>query len=375
MNVPAQTVGEIGERAIIERIRARVPPPPAWVAIGIGDDAAVLRPERNRAEVITTDALVEGVHFDRAYVPAAAIGHKALAVNLSDLAAMGAEPRSALLSLVLPAALPVADLDAMVDGLLALAARHAVSLVGGNIARSPGPLVLDVTATGVVKPRRVLTRAGARPGDDVYVSGEIGMAAAGFALLSASARKNGLVSARWNEASQLRSALSPEGASTLPDRRIEGLSRGASGEPSACEQRFLMPEPRVRLGQLLGRSGIVSSCIDLSDGLADAVRQVADASGVGAIVEAAAIPVPDAARAALGGGDEGRWLEAALAGGEDYELLFTASPRRRRSLDSVLRHAQGLPCTRIGRITRDRRLVLRRSTGDGPIPGGFVHFR
>ena len=145
----------------------------------MGDDAAVVEPARNRAEVITTDALVEGVHFDRAYVPASAIGHKALAVNLSDLAAMGAEGRAALLSLVLPGAMRVAEFDALLDGWFALAGRYAVTLVGGNISRSPGPLVVDVTAIGTVKPRRVLTRSGARPGDGIYVSGSVGAACAG----------------------------------------------------------------------------------------------------------------------------------------------------------------------------------------------------
>jgi thiamine-monophosphate kinase len=349
MGADLLTVGELGERAIIDRIRAKVPPPPAWVAVGIGDDAAVVRQERNRADVITTDALVEGIHFDRAYVPPAAIGHKALAVNLSDLAAMGAEPRAALLSLVLPAALRVADLDAMIDGLLALAARHGVALVGGNIARSPGPLLLDVTATGAVKPRRVLTRSGAQPGDDIYVSGTVGAAAAGLVLC----RERGLA--------------------PLPAANPDGVDPAEGQE--ACLLRFLRPEPRMRLGSLLGRTGVATSCMDLSDGLADAVRQVAAASHTGAIIEADALPVPDAAREVLARASGGAWLEAAIAGGEDYELLFTASPRRRRKVQSVLQHARGLACTRIGRVTRDERLVLRQAGADGPLPGGFAHFR
>src|SRR5438105_8309497 len=127
------TVSELGERAIIDRIRARIPASPVWVVVGIGDDAAVLEPERNTLEVITTDALVEGVHFDLAFVSPADVGHKALAVNLSDLAAMGAAPRAALLSLMLPPAWPVADVDALLDGMLALAQRSRISLVGGNI--------------------------------------------------------------------------------------------------------------------------------------------------------------------------------------------------------------------------------------------------
>ena len=163
----AQTVADLGERALIERIRARIPAAPPFVIVGIGDDAAVVEPERNALEVMTTDSQVEGVHFDHAFVGAADIGHKALAVNLSDLAAMGAAPRVALLSLVLPPALPVASVDALLDGMPALAARARISIVGGNIARSPGPLIVDVTATGSVHRRGILTRAGARAGDDL----------------------------------------------------------------------------------------------------------------------------------------------------------------------------------------------------------------
>src|SRR5687767_6414398 len=141
------TVADVGERALIERIRLRIPPSPPFVVVGIGDDAAVVEPGRNLLEVLTTDCQVEGVHFDQTFVGADDIGHKALAVNLSDLAAMGAAPRVALLSLVLPPAMPVASVDAIINGLTALAARARISIVGGNIARSPGPLIIDVTAT------------------------------------------------------------------------------------------------------------------------------------------------------------------------------------------------------------------------------------
>ncbi len=134
---------------------------PPWVVVGPGDDAAVIEPERGALDVLTTDAQVEGVHFDRRFVPPDAIGHRALAVNLSDLAAMGAAPRAALLSLVLPDALEVAAVDGLLDGLLALAARHRVALVGGNITRSPGPLVVDVTVigSGAAAPRADARRA------------------------------------------------------------------------------------------------------------------------------------------------------------------------------------------------------------------------
>src|SRR4051812_27299622 len=171
------TVGSLTERDLIARIRGRLPPAPPWLLVGIGDDAAVVEPERNRVEGLTGDALVEGIHFDRAFVPADAIGHRALAVHLSDLAAMGAAPRLALLSMAIPASLPLADFDGIVTGFAALAARHRLHVAGGNLTRSPGPLIIDVTAIGTVKRRQALTRSGARAGDDVYVSGTIGSAA------------------------------------------------------------------------------------------------------------------------------------------------------------------------------------------------------
>jgi thiamine-monophosphate kinase len=330
------SVADVGEHALIARVRDRVPPAPAWVAIGLGDDAAVVEPERNALEVMTTDALVEGVHFDRAFTPPGAIGHRALAVNLSDLAAMGASPRAALLSLVLPPALPLADFDAMVGGFMALAAAHGVALIGGNITRSPGPLIVDVTAVGSARRRRVLSRSGARPGDEVWVSGDIGSAAAGLQSLAAG----------------------PHGG----------------GGMDACEAAFLEPQPRVRLGSLLGRSRAASACVDLSDGLADGLGQLAGASGVGIEVDGAAIPVAGAAR---------QWFEArgqdavtaALTGGDDYELLFTVRPRGRRQIEAVRRQARGLRLTKIGTVRREPGVTIMRGGVSGPAPAGYVHFR
>jgi len=288
----APHVADIGERALIELIRQRLPPAPSWIVTGVGDDAAVVEPARNTLDIFTADALVEGVHFDRRFTPPGAIGHRALAANLSDIASMGAEPRVALLSLALPGALPLQDFAAMVDGLLALAAAHRVHLVGGNITRSPGPLVIDVTVVGAAHRRRVLTRAGARAGDEVWVSGTIGSAAAGLACLE---------------------GVEPE---------------HGHDDMALCAAAYLMPQPRVRLGVLLGRNRAATACIDLSDGLADGLTQLALSSGVGLDIDGSTIPVAAAAR---------RWFEqrgadallAALAGGDDYELLFTVPGRRR----------------------------------------------
>jgi thiamine-monophosphate kinase len=320
------TVGELGEHALIERIRARIPAPPQFVVVGIGDDAAVVEPERNALEVITTDCLVEGVHFDQTFVGAADIGHKALAVNLSDLAAMGAVPRVALLSLILPHQWPVAHVDDLLDAMIALAGRARISIVGGNVARSPGPIIVDVTVTGSVHRRRVLTRAAARAGDELYVTGSLGGSAAGLRSLQ----------------------LSHQPAGTSADNVI---------------MRYLRPEPRVRFGMILGRNRAASACIDLSDGLADGVRQIGDASGLGAVIEADAVPIED-----------GATLRDALGGGEDYELLFAVPPRLRSRLKSVRRLVKDVSVTRIGRLTSDRAMFLSRNGSTEPLPAGFAHF-
>jgi len=305
------------------------------VVTGIGDDAAVIEPDRGALAVVTTDTLVEGVHFDRTHSSPTDIGHKALAVNLSDLAAMGAAPRHVLLALSLPPACLVADVDEMIDALLSLAARHRTTLVGGDVTASTGPLVLGVTAIGSAKRRRVLGRDGARPGDVVYVSGTIGAAAAGLA----SFRK----------------------------------ATDAGPAPAACRQRHRRPEARVVLGVSLGRNRAARACIDLSDGLGDAVHRIATASGVGVRLDAEALPIHPEARAwfEAAGLDP---LAAALAGGEDFELAFTSPPAFRGRLRHVRRQIGELPLTPIGVVTKAREVWLRRDGRDEPLPGGYEHF-
>jgi thiamine-monophosphate kinase len=330
-----------GERELIAQIRARVPAAPSWLTVGIGDDAAVAQPERGALEILTTDALVEDVHFDRRFSTPADIGWKALAVNLSDVAAMGGTPRLALLSLALPAPMGVDEVHALIDAFLALAADARVALAGGNITRSPGPLMVDVTVTGFARPRRVLTRTGGRPGDDLYVTGVVGAAAAGL---------------RWLQAR----AADRHGGAEIP-----GIE--------ACAARHRRPDPRVRAGALLGRNRAASACMDLSDGLADAVQQVAEASGCGAAIDASLVPIPDAAREQFRRGGEDP-VTAALAGGDDYELLFAVPRRARGRLATVIRQARGVPVTRIGVLTREPAIVLLRDGVPEPLPAGFVHF-
>ena len=266
--------------------------------------------------MLTTDAQVEGIHFDRRFVPPDAIGHRALAVSISDLAAMGAAPRAALLSLVLPDQLEVAVVDGIMDGLIALAERHRIAVIGGNITRSTGPLMIDVTAIGSVKPRRMLTRSGARPGDEVFVTGAIGGAAVGLQSLQET-----------------------------------GGQRPSFRQVRRNEEKYLRPEPRVRAGLLLGRNRAATSCIDLSDGLADGLQQIAAASGVGMTVDEAEIPLADGvAEFHRTGRDDP--VCAAMAGGDDYELLFTVRASWRGRLRAVRRQAGDLPITRIGVVTR-----------------------
>ncbi len=182
-HAPSATCGEVGEHALIRWIASAVGAAPSPdVLQGIGDDAAVVRPRRNHVDVLTTDVLVDGVHFTRALSTAHDVGHRALHVNLSDIAAMGAEPRVALLSLGLPVDLEALWVAELVQGLVDAARRARVQVIGGNISRSP-TLFVDVTVSGAVKPRHVLRRSGARAGDELYVSGEVGAAAAGLAWL------------------------------------------------------------------------------------------------------------------------------------------------------------------------------------------------
>jgi thiamine-monophosphate kinase len=252
---------------------------------------------------------------------------------------MGAEPRVATLSLGLPPALPAVWVADLVRGLVDAARAARVDLVGGNVSRS-GVLFVDVTVTGAVKPRHLLRRAGARAGDELYVSGEVGAASAGLAWLQ---------------------------AGTAGDARVEEhLARAV--------ERYRRPEARVALGVQIGRNKAASACMDTSDGLADALRQLADASGVGVRIDAAAVPISPAVAAVAprAGVDPDALI---WSGGEDYELLF-AVPRRVRRRFAHVSGRTGLPAvTRIGVCTKDADLVVVDAAGrDTPLPHGYEHF-
>jgi thiamine-monophosphate kinase len=332
------SVATLTESALLERLRARVGAPPSFVAIGIGDDAAAIEPLRGTLDVITTDSLIEHVHFRRDWTAARAIGGKAVAVNLSDLAAMGAVPRAILLSLALPPDLAVDDFDELIEGVVAAATSAGAALIGGNLARSSGPLVVDVTAIGAAGRRRLLTRRGGRAGDELYLTGAIGAAGAGLAWLQSGA-----------------------------DR--------ASVDPVAreCIHRFEHPEARTRCGRIIAGHRAASACIDLSDGLADAARQLAEAAGTGVVLDAAALPIHEGA---LNWAERER-LDAAsfaVSSGEDYELLFAVRPRRRRAFLGAMQRCAGLPVTRVGQLTAEPGAWLDRGGNRETLGPGFTHF-
>lgn len=332
---------DVGEFPLIARLTAGLESR-ADVALGIGDDAAALDLGAGSLLLATCDAQVEGTHFLPGIATPEEIGHKALAVNLSDIAAMGGEPLWALVSLLAPPTLDVATLDGVYAGMRALARRFNVALVGGNVSSTPGPLTLDITLLGRVTRERMLTRAGARPGDRLLVTGRLG--AAVTALLA---------------------ITSAPAEAALP---AEALSE--------ARRAMVTPQPRVREGMALSATGAVSAMLDVSDGLAGDLGHLCERSGVGAVVELAALPV-DAATRALAqalGRDPSR---IALTSGDDYELLFTARPDGvTEALEAV--RAVGGVATVIGEITAPGQ-GLRVREPDGALaplePRGWDHLR
>ncbi len=296
------------------------------VPLGVGDDAAVLNVRADRKLVLAMDTIVEGVHFLE-NAASEDIGYRALAVNLSDLAAMGAEPSWMSLSL----SLSDADerwLDGFAKGLFELADAQGVALIGGDTVR--GPLVITVQVGGWVESDRFLTRSGARPGDGVFISGVPGEAAAGLSLLRAGSQQEGA-------AARLR-------------------------------RRFLRPKPRLDLGRALRT--VASAAMDVSDGLLTDLEKLCSASGCGARLELDALPRSDAMRALF---DENECLRYALAGGDDYELLFSVAPANVEAVRA--RSIAGTPVTRIGVMTAESgvRCVLG-GNEYSPAHTGYDHF-
>jgi thiamine-monophosphate kinase len=318
----------VSEFDLIRQYFAEATAARADVLLGIGDDCALLQPPLGACLAVSIDTLVEGRHFLPGTDPES-LGHKALAVNLSDLAAMGARPAWATLALTLPDA-DVDWLRHFMQGFAALAAEHQVQLVGGDTTR--GPLSITVQVHGFVDPSKVLRRAGGRPGDLLFVSGRVGDAA-------------------------------------LALQRLEGAVTGAPCEPS-LQERLDRPSPRVSLGLLL--LGRANAAIDVSDGLIADLGHICAASGTGARVELGRLPVSQLV------GDEcatGNWRYA-LAGGDDYELLFSIEPARAPAMQKACAGA-GQQVQEVGCLVDDSGITLVYPDGreSEEIPDGFDHFR
>ena len=318
------TIADVGEFEVIARLKQRFGDSGVGIVRGIGDDTAALRVSPGCLLLATTDAAVEGVHFLRASTTPRLLGQRVLAVNLSDIAAMGGVPRWALVSLSLPGQTPLDFVEELAGGLGEEAARFGVGIVGGNLARSPERLVLDLTLLGEGEPDRVVYRTGARDGDRILVTGTLGDAAAGLTILLGDAPSDMF------------------GADELIAR-----------------QR--LPTPRVDVGQAIARSGLATAMIDVSDGLASDLGHLGDDNHLGAIVYAERIPLSVAIQSLAGalGRDPLDW---ALHGGEDYELLLTAPTDRVDELIAAVQ-AVGVQLTDVGEMTEDPGIWLQRPDG------------
>lgn len=325
----------LNELDLIAAIRRRSTGTHRGIALGIGDDCAILRPPAGHEILVTTDFTLEDRHFRRDTHAPESAGHRTLARGLSDLAAMGAKPLAAFLSLALPKPLLATAkgrhwLDRYLDGLHTLAARSGVTLAGGDTSESPSPQILaDIVLLGTAPRGRALRRATAQPCDAIYVTGALGGAAAELQTLLAK-----------------------------PTTRYQ---------PGAHPQLF--PKPRLAVGQALLRRRIATACIDLSDGLSTDLTHLCEASGVCAEIASAALPLHPLAKGSLDA------LSLALNGGEDYELLFTASPKTK-----VPGSIAGVAITRIGtiRAAAPNQPTLTLIEPDGRSrtlpPAGWQHF-
>jgi thiamine-monophosphate kinase len=323
----------VREEELIERVRRRFPSGQSVLRVGIGDDAAVLRPRAGTDWIVTTDAFLENVHFLRKVHPPKAVGYKALARATSDIAAMGARARCFFLTVGLPDGCTGAWLDGFLDGLASAARRFGLILAGGDTTKYP-VFVSSLTVMGEVDRGKAILRSGARPGDLLFVSGRLGEAELGLCLLQRKLHK-------WKRWTRLL-------------------------------KKHLRPEPRLALGEWLAAHNCATSMIDLSDGLSTDLGHICKASGAGAIVWASKIPAviipPEMRRLGLDS------LKLALHGGEDYELLFTVPKALARRLP---RRLGGLPITAIGEIVRGKRINLVDAQGRSkPLrSGGWDPFR
>jgi thiamine-monophosphate kinase len=332
-------VRELGEFALLARLQQRlkqVEAPP--VVRGIGDDCAVLRSAEGHDLLVTIDTQEEGVHFRREWSTPEDIGWRCLAVNVSDIAAMGGVPLGAVVALSLPERLTVAFVEAMYDGMSALAAVYDCPIVGGNLSKSAERLSVTITVLGSTPRDGAAYRASARTGDDIWVTGDLGGAKAGLEAL-----------------------IHPQAVAGLPTDTV--LSR------------YRRPRPRLREARHLRRQG-ARSLIDLSDGLSSDLAHVCEASGVGALLFADQIPISDDVRRVARALDLDA-LTMALHGGEDFELCLTAPPGAAASLGVGFRGQFDCSLTRIGTIQAGAGVTLRHPDGreETLAAGGYDHFR
>jgi thiamine-monophosphate kinase len=336
-----------GELEIIARLRARARANES-VSVGIGDDAAVLRMGGARDLLACSDLMAEGVHFRREWSPPRLLGHKALAVTLSDIAAMGGAARYAMVSVALPHTLSAAFIEEFFDGLLAYTEANGVMIIGGDTSSSTDSLFIDTIALGDCDAGRAIRRSGARAGDVIYVTGALGASATGLLLLERGDR----LADKLKDAATDRAALSP--------LRTQAMLK------------HLAPTPHLALGRRIGERSLATAMIDVSDGLSTDLSHLLDESHCGAILRAAAIPINDAAR---GLADELKTepLRLALHGGEEYELLFTTRPENHARI-AELSSEFDVPITAIGEICAGSGLQLERNGAlDVLKPSGYEH--
>lgn len=322
------------ENQFVEWLSRRVPTRGSGLTLGMGDDAALVRAVPGRDWILTTDLSIEGVHFLRRLHPPASVGHRALARALSDVAAMGGVPRFALISLALSRHASRKWVEDLFRGISRLARRVGVAVIGGDTAVVRGGTTIDIVVVGETAKGQALRRSDARPGDQIFVSGRLGLSALGLALLKSATRSR----AAW---------------------------------AAAALRAHCYPNPQLRLGQWLARQKLASALIDLSDGLSTDLGRLCRASGVGARIWAERIPCPSLGHSAQARPPDP--LQLALDGGEDYQLLFTVPAALASRIPSRF---GGTPLFLIGQIQRSRRILLLHPNGKPKElrPGGYDHF-
>jgi thiamine-monophosphate kinase len=335
------------ESEIIKMIVSRSRTLPATgTELGIGDDAAVLRADPEADLLFCSDLSVEGIHFRTEWAEPYLIGRKALAVTISDIAAMGGEARFALASVALPRGWSMKMVEELFGGMFDFASRLNFSLVGGDTSASPGPLFIDTSAIGVCSPGRAISRGGASPGDLVYVTGELGGSALGLRLLNQGWSRTDMTEAPADMSIRAR---------------------------RSAVRRHLEPEPRMQAGRTLAIDGGATAMTDISDGLATDLSHIVESSACGAIINAELLPVARSVTDLAASEPEISPVELALTSGEEYELLFCTAPQNIGRIRDLSQRLQ-LPITRIGEIKAEAGLFIERNGQVQPLtPAGFEH--